>query len=394
MTAHRPRGFTLVEIMVSLGILSVAMSAAMYLLIASNGTSRRVRIVSDAQATARLGIEALAADLRAAGLGAASGQVGVAPGAGAARRIPTIYSGPDVTIVEPGGQSVITNSLFIVTSDPASVAPGSDATGAQGVVVAASAGTPLTVVCYGSTGAAVDCSTSLVPSPLPPLIVGDFRNSVFLTPLTLGNPQGTPPTQQLDYAEKAGNAYSPDPKAPFGFVPGAFLFRARVVHWYLQQKVAGGPARLMRSFPVLSGTALTQACNTTDAPFLDETNDATGGSPAGMEMGAGPVESIQFRFVTDAGATDDPSQFSMVKSISICDVGVPATLRAVRVQVVSRTLDSDQLTNDPQKRSLYATPAFEGTAPAAASSGATLDAYPRRAFTMSVVPRNLQGARL
>src|SRR5947208_2306927 len=121
--------------------------------------------------------------------------------------------------------------------------------GTMGVVTAASTGTPLTVVCYDRTGASVDCKDTLIPAALPPLIVGDFRNAVFLSPTNLQAPAGVPPTQQLDYAEKASNAYAPDPKAPFGFLPGANLLRARVTHWYLRQASATDTPQLVRSFP-------------------------------------------------------------------------------------------------------------------------------------------------
>ena len=61
----------------------------------------------------------------------------------------------------------------------------------------------------------------------------------------------------------------------------------------------------------------------------------------------------------------------------------------VRLQVVARTTvpDVDQAT---RMRNLYSTPGFEGTSP----SSTTQDAYPRRAFTVSVAPRSLQGVRL
>jgi hypothetical protein len=263
-----------------------------------------------------------------------------------------------------------------------------DATGMQAVVVAAGLNTALTVVCANAAGTAVDCSTGLL-NTLKPLLVGDFRDAVYLTPTLLNAPQNTPPTQQLDYAEKASNAYSPSPKAPFGFVPGATLARARVVHWYLWQPSAGATPQLRRSYPVLTGSALAAACAGGDVPFLDETNDASGNSPKGNDMSGGAIESLQIRFMVDAGGTDDSTTFTQLNSIGVCDTSVPATVREVRLQVVSRTStpDYDQAA---RKRTVYAAPGFEGTSP----SDSTKDGYPRRAFTISVAPRSLQGVRL
>jgi hypothetical protein len=106
------------------------------------------------------------------------------------------------------------------------------------------------------------------------------------------------------------------------------------------------------------------------------------------------MESLQIRFVVDPSGTDDPSQFTIISSIGVCDTGVPATVRDVRLQVVSRTNTSDRTTDASRYRVSYSTPAWEGTSPAAAASGATTDQYPRRAFSGSIVPRSLQGWRL
>ena len=75
-------GFTLIEIAVSTTLFAFISALALSLMIGMNNSSARVRVVGDAQTGGRLGLEGLAADIRAAGGGAASGQVGVAPGGG------------------------------------------------------------------------------------------------------------------------------------------------------------------------------------------------------------------------------------------------------------------------------------------------------------------------
>jgi prepilin-type N-terminal cleavage/methylation domain-containing protein len=390
MTSQRARGFTLIEMMVAMAMLAAVVSAAMAMVIGMNASSRRVRIVGDTQTGARQGLEQLAAEIRAAGGGISTGQIGIAPGGGSARRMPVIYSGPNVTITEPGGQTIVTNSIFIITSDPTAIGYDVAGNGTMGVVTAASTGTPLTVVCYDRTGASVDCKNTLIPAALPPLIVGDFRNAVFLSPTNLQAPAGVPPTQQLDYAEKASNAYSPDPKAPFGFLPGANLLRARVTHWYLRQASATDTPQLVRSFPTLTTTALGAACAPGDIPFIDETNTNSGTPPVGTVMGTAPIESLQIRFMVDPAGSDNPAQFTMLNTIGVCDTTVPATVREVRLQVVSRTSSADLKGATTNQQVVYSTPGFEGTTP----SATTQDAYPRRAFSLTVVPRNVQGVRL
>jgi prepilin-type N-terminal cleavage/methylation domain-containing protein len=398
MTHRRgPSGFTLVEMLIAMGMLAAVVSASVGMIIGMNASTRHVRIIGDAQTGARMGLEQLAAEIRAAGAGVSTGQVGIAPGGGSARRLPVIYSGPNVTITEPGGQTIVTNSIFIISSNAtffgADVSSANQRidTGTMGIVTAASSGVPLTVVCYTVSGGAADCKNDLLPTPLPALLVGDFRNAVYLSPKTLQSPAGVPPTQQLDYFEAASNAYSPDPKAPFGFTPGSAMLRARVTHWYLRQTGTGDP-QLMRSFPTLTTTALNAACAASDVPFIDETNAVAG--VAGIVMGTVPVDSLQIRFVTDPTGADNPAQFTMVNSISVCDTTVPATLREVRMQIVSRTANWDLQGSSTAKKINYATPGYEGTTPTAGAGGVTQDSYPRRAFNLAVVPRTLQGYRL
>ena len=103
MTGHRrSSGFTLVEMLIAVAMLSAVMAAAMGMVIGMNASTRHVRIVGDAQTAARSGVEELAAEIRAAGGGVSTGQIGIDPGGGTPRRLPVIYSGPNVTIIRIG----------------------------------------------------------------------------------------------------------------------------------------------------------------------------------------------------------------------------------------------------------------------------------------------------
>jgi hypothetical protein len=209
-----------------------------------------------------------------------------------------------------------------------------------------------------------------------------------LTPPAPPTPPATgDPTQQLTYAEQTTSAFSPDPKAPFGFAPGAVLQRARVVHYYLWPADTGGFYELRRSQPTLASNVGSGTCDSADSPFIDETNSSTG--PKGRPIGSGPIESLQIRYIADPGATDAPSGFSLVP-MGVCDAATVPALREIRVEVVARSQVPDKASTG-DLRNQYSTPGYEGAAP---GTPAYLDAYPRRTFSVTIVPRNLQGVRL
>src|SRR5207248_2921897 len=204
------------------------------------------------------------------------------------------------------------------------------------------------------------------------LLVGDYVNAVYLRPTKIGPMTGSDPDgqQSIEFKEmKISNAYSPDPKAPFGFAQGASIGKARVTHWYVKQ-VSPGNWQLMRSHPILDDTwAAPQPgpapCGFNSQPFVDETTSparaaqcAAPGAPAwcGTMVGSGPIENLQIRYVVDDGATDDPQQFHIWGDASgqrgngyhmgTCDmhsVGVPVqkVLREVSISVVARSLMPD-----------------------------------------------------
>jgi prepilin-type N-terminal cleavage/methylation domain-containing protein len=405
MSTRSQSGFTLVEVMVTSALFSVVLMGASYLLIGVTQSSERVRRISDTQETARLALDALAAEIRMSGAGASSGLVGIAPDGSPTRRIPIIYSGPDVVVTTPGGQTITTNSIFIVSSEPGAGVPASDGSGMLGSVVSATLA-DVQIECMDQKGVVVDCSDAsfkantilptLTGGTYAPLIVGDYRSAVYLRPNRVDAPNAG--SQGLHFPEQTAKVFAPDPKAPFGFAPGSSLGKARVSHYYLKQ-VAPDDWELMRSHPVLTSKAgaLGAACNTADAPFLDETNDAAG--VPGQVLGSGPIESLQIRFIVDPNASDDPQQFQVWRAadagstqnhLTVCDgipgPNVPTMLREVRLQIVARSSMPDH-SQDGKYVKRYSVPGWEGVAP----GGTTTDAYPRRSFEARVVPRNLQG---
>jgi hypothetical protein len=394
-------------------LFAVASGAALALLVGVTGSSQRVTNIADVQSTVRLALDQLALEIRHAGMGASSAQVLIGQGnPPVPRRVPVIWSGPNVTVTEPGGQTLVTNSIYILGSEPVTVGRSASGVELLATVAADSATGPgasgITLYCADSNGTPLDCATAAVTgvSPagpmagatLPPLLIGDFRNAAFISPTGLTALAGTPRRQTLTYAEQTVSSFAPDPKFPFGFARGANVSRARVSHWYLRQPSPGSPPVLVRSHPTLSTAAIANQCLTGDNPFLDETN--TSGGAVGIDVGAGPVVSLQFRFLADPSNTDNPAQYQMVSQIGTCDVATVAQLREVRIQIVTVARSPDKTVETAARIPRYHTPAFEAVTSTPAWNGTGVcpagacDAYPRRALTERIVPRNVQGSRL
>ena len=424
-TRRIPRGFTLLEMAVATAALGVALSAAMYIVVGVSSSAERVRRVGDTQDTARIALDALAGEIRMSGAGVSNGQIGIGTvgGTGWVGRVPAIYSGPDITVTTKGGQQLVTNSLFIISSEPGAGVPSSDGAGMQGAVASKSLdpNNGIQIKCTNQLGTPVDCADGSFkentiisglwgtkPGIDNALLVGDYANAVYLRPTQIGGVVSG--SQGMQFREMAiANGYSTDPKAPFGFAQGASLGKARVTHWYLKQ-VTPGDWELMRSHPMLDDKWT--GCSTPDAsPFIDETNSPNG--PAGTVVGSGPVENLQIRFAVDAGSFDNPQKFvmwglsntqfnfpdgSQVTSggtklhMGVCDVlqdGNYASrqVREVRVSIVARSFAPDHATDGVKHVKRYGLASWEGVAP----TGGALDEYPRRSFEARVVPRNLQG---
>ena len=215
------RGFTLIELMAAMLLFAVAVTASFSLLIGVNGSSQRVSAIGDVQSTARLALDELALEIQQAGMGASHGQVLVGQGIG--RRLPVIWSGPNITITEPGGQALVTNSIYVLGSEPVFVGRSMANVELLGTVAADSpTGLPapassITLYCADSTGTTQNCLNAPTPgvapggplagATLPPLLIGDFRDAAFVTPTDLTAPApvvpGGPARQTMKFAEQA-----------------------------------------------------------------------------------------------------------------------------------------------------------------------------------------------
>ena len=395
---NRTRGTTLIELMVAMGILSVMMLGLMSLMVTFNVNTNQTTTTADLQDSARTSLDLLAADIRAAGIGASNGTVGIAPQGKWSARIPSIYSGPLQNFRDPSGATYQVRSIFIVGAEPATTGLNIAGDGVMAVITApGNAKIRCSVVAANGAASDQDCTTSVVGVTdllehgivLPglngalfaPLLVHDHQRASFITPTAVS---GTMPNQQVSFAENTTStsvSISPDPSAPFGFAQGFQVSRARVVHWYLYQPDVTKPPRLMRSRPVLTSSA-------TGCPNLSPFNDAD----VGNDLGGGGVESLQFRFVFDTSQEDDPTKYDAVDNIDPC-IADPVTrmrqLREVRIQLVAISATPAKDTTGKAIAPRFSNPGFEGV-----TIGAGVDSYPRRAYVTRVAPRNVQPYRM
>ncbi|HEX4383578.1 MAG TPA: prepilin-type N-terminal cleavage/methylation domain-containing protein [Myxococcales bacterium] len=382
------RGFTLLEVMIASALLAVIIGAAMGAFVSTTASTNQAYAVANTQNDARLTLDALASDLRIAGLGASNGTIGIAPGGLWPMRVPTIYTTVTSGLTDPNGNP-LTNmtSIYIVGAEPGTVGADASGQGVEGVII-----DPTKAIIRCSTGITnVDCKNAALGTDgidhtllvsngaigFSPIMLHDHQRASIISPTAV---TGTVGAQTIIYSESSGSVVpSPDPTAPFGFAQGFQVSRLRVVHWYLKQDPGQLP-RIYRSRPTLTTAGdFTTGCK---APFVDETN---GGTVKGAEMGTGPVEALQASFVFDFAGIDDPTQYTAQTSVNPCDPNVLANmrqLREVRVQLVA--IAPTQL-KDGQNKPIarFTTPTFEGN-----TFSTVPDAYPRRAYVTRVAPRN------
>ena len=397
--ARQLRGFTLIEMMVAGALLAVIIAASMGAFLSTNASANQSYLTANLQANTRLSLDALDSDLRVAGLGASNGTIGIAPGGLWSMRVPTIYTSPAQNFTDPSGNVTYSlRSVFIVGAEPATVGSSATGDGIEGVITVPATAA---IACSNATNTAVDCAAAAVgsdgvdhtllisngPNSYQPIMFHDHQRAAIIVPTAISGFSGGGASQVISFIGSGGPILpSPNPTAPFGFAQGFQVARLRVVHWYLKQD-AGQLPRLYRSRPTLTTAAPSAtACST---PFIDETNDANG--VKGVEMGTGPVESLQLRFIFDLVDLNDPTKYSVTDTVDPCSTSVMTTmrqLREVRVQMVA--IAPTQLKDGNGKPvNRFTTPMFEGTL-LTSTPAVTLvpDAFPRRAYVSRVAPRN------
>ncbi len=290
------RGFTLIEMLVSMSIMMVAIVATAMILVEGQRFTRNAEEVSNSNDNARIAGELIASALRVAGMG---GALGVwINNAGTPRLISPVF-GTDAIAAEGN-----TDDIWMILTDRRAFKDNNCVSNTGGAVSLAQGGVGVLNV---------NCTRSLLPVGLanPSMIlVANFTNPASL----LTQPRPTTPSDgtlvgTIDYAESAVTGFPPR-----GFQQGDSAYGASVVRFFVHRD-SRGPA-LYRETGTLSGA--------TPPAFVVNSVTRTLLQPN--------IEDLQIAYGVDPTGTNQPDQY--VFSNGFPDAFASA-LRAVRVSVVA-----------------------------------------------------------
>jgi len=290
------RGFTLIEMLVSMSIMMVAIVATAMILVEGQRFTRNAEEVSNSNDNARIAGELIASALRVAGMG---GALGVwINNAGTPRLISPVF-GIDAIATEGN-----TDDIWMILTDRRAFKDNNCVSNTGGAVS----------LVQGGVGVLnVNCTRSLLPVGLgnPPMIlVANFTNPAAL----LTQPHPTTPSDGtlvgiIDYAESALAGFPPR-----GFQQGDSAYGASVVRFFVHRDA--GVSSLYRETGTLSGQTPPSFVAASVTRTLLQRN----------------IEDLQIAYGVDPTGTNQPDQY--VFSNGFAD-GFALPLRAVRVSVVA-----------------------------------------------------------
>lgn len=342
------RGFTLIELMVSGGIMLVAVAAATLLFLEGGRLVRRGEEIVGANDKSRLAMESVMNRLQHAGMGA-----------------------PDGLYVNIGGAVVLVNAVY-----------GSDGTGPGGsdelwLVVphrnamreaGVDAGAATSLTSSGTGVISVNRTSSLAGFPF--LMVTNMKTAALLTTPVLTAPSGLTPGS-ISYAESGVTGFSNAPQKG-GYQVGDLVYPVTALHYHLLEATTG-----TRSLVQEVGTLNP---NLGQAPFV-----ATATSTEVQT----DVEDFQVAWGIDA-TNGPPNPANITWSTASRSHVFSAGLRSLRISVVAvsrRTILDGR--GKPMATSEYAPMAVEGNTPAGAADGRRRTLYSRRVELMNLAPAAL-----
>jgi hypothetical protein len=299
------RGFTLIEIMISGGIMMVAVIATCMMLLEGQRFTRNTEEVAKSNDSARLAGELIVGALRIAGMGANLG-VYINNG-GVPRLISPIFGTDNITALGS------TDDIWMVMPERSSLV-NSDT--CQPLVVAGftKSGGSAALLQGGTGQLQVNCTLGLLPSgvaPPPMLLVTNFQTpGVLLTQPTLGAASNGTSVGQIDYAEEAVGTYPPNP-----YQLGDLVYGASVVRFFVKRDANGRPG-LYRQTGLLTGASPPAFIPTTLTESLVQED----------------IEDLQFSYGVDPSGLNLPDNYTFTDGFPD---GFTRPLRSVRVSVVS-----------------------------------------------------------
>jgi len=328
----KPRGFSLIELTVAMGISVVAIAAVMMVLTSAATMSGNAEQRADGDQAARYAAEGLLRSIREAGLGA-SGGIMVGSGAGAASRINAVF-GRDGT---GWGSS---DELWVVSPDKNTFGETCVDSGAATTITTAAASGPITV----------GCITGFKAGQM--LLASDMTSAALLTNVSMAG-------QVIDYAESGTSGFA---DSTAGYKQSDWVFGASVWHYFV---ALDGQNR-----PALYRSAATLGAGAGGVPFVDS------GTPVLVASG---IEDLQLAYGLDAAGSNDPANYVFQNGLN---ASYTPGLRSVRLSLVSvtgKTIRNFQVKTSSD-RDLRPLDAVENHvhAPAAAVDGLRRSLYQRR----------------
>jgi hypothetical protein len=357
------RGFTLIEIMVSGGIMIVAVLATCMMLVEGQRFTRNTEEVAKSNDSARVAGELIVSALRIAGMG---GNLGLwINNSGTPRLISPIFgndniaaagSTDDIWMVLPDRTAMLKSEQCVSITIAGFTRPGGAASLVQG----------------GAGGALqVNCTLGLLPAgiaPPPMLLVTNFSNpGVLLTGPTMNQlADGTSgaPVGQIGYNEMGLANFPPRP-----YQLGDMVYGAYVVRFFVKQDANGRPG-LYRQTGLLTG-------NTPPAFIPTTINEG---------LVQEDIEDLQFAYGVDPSGLNLPDNYTFTDGFPD---GFTRPLRSVRVSVIS-IHERRMVNGDSTGIQIYQPIRTENHD----VSGAPLDAFRRSLYTRRVELTNLSPGAL
>src|SRR6266852_9373963 len=267
------RGFTLIEMLVSMSIMMVAIVATAMILVEGQQFTRNAEEVSNSNDNARIAGELIASALRVAGMG---GALGVwINNAGTPRLISPVF-GTDAIATEG-----FTDDIWMLIPDRRAFQDNTCQSGSGGAVSVVVAGTgPLNVTCTQSL------LPALGPTPAMLLVTSFTGPAVLLTQPLATTPSIGTVVGLLGYTEATVAGFPPRP-----FQVGDLVVGLSAVHFFVHRVAKG--SNLFREMGVLTGASPPSFVANTVSRIPLQRN----------------IEDLQFAYGTDPTNANLPDQY-------------------------------------------------------------------------------------
>lgn len=291
------RGFTLVELLVSMAIMVVAIAVASILLMEGSRMTRRGEEIADTNDASRVAGDAIVNQARMAGMGAWGGLwvgIGSSP-----TKVSPIYG-------TEGGAG--TDDLWLVV-------PNRNAMRESCIDL----GAATTVVTPGTGVLEVNCVASLAGATL--LMATNMLTGAILSPNFTFTAPSSPTPARIDYAERTVSGFSNAPQKG-GFQVGDMVYPVTVYHYFIGVDFTGAKSLLREQGTRNAGGAAG------DPPFV-----AVAGTSSVVQSG---IEDLQIAYGFNTTGTESAANITFANAVASSWTQTIG-LRSLRISVVARS---------------------------------------------------------